>query len=128
MVLNTRGWDLASLLVCVSHTRRRVPCTLLHTCCPRRRVQLASAIADAIRDAGLNLNPAVEGNIVRVPVPKASKETRDATIKLVSKIAENAKTRIRHVRQAALDKLKKVEGTPTPRNAHHDTPTLCAQA
>jgi hypothetical protein len=52
----------------------------------------------------------VEGNVVRVPVPKPSKETRDATLKLVSKIAEAARSRIRRVRQAAMDKLKKVEG------------------
>ena len=72
--------------------------------------QMASAIADAIRDAGLNLNPAVDGSAVRVPVPKPSKETRDATLKLVSKIGEAARGRIRRVRQAAMDKLKKVEG------------------
>jgi ribosome recycling factor len=73
-------------------------------------VQLGPAIADAIRDAELNLNPSVDGNIVRVPVPKASKETKEATVKLISKIAENAKTRIRRVRQAAMDKLKKADG------------------
>jgi hypothetical protein len=71
---------------------------------------MANAIADAIRDAGLNLNPAVEGNNVRVPVPKPGKETRDATLKLVAKVSEAVKNRIRRVRQAAMDKLKKVEG------------------
>ena len=76
-------------------------------------MQLASAIADGIRSAGLNLNPSVDGTIVRVPVPKASKETRDATLKLVSKVAEAAKTRVRRVRQAAMDKMKKVEGVST---------------
>lgn len=68
-------------------------------------------IGDAIRNADLNLNPQVEGAIVRVPVPKASKETKEATIKLISKIAEAGKTRVRRVRQAALEKLKKMEGT-----------------
>ena len=71
---------------------------------------MAAAIADAIRDAGLNLNPSVDGNVVRVPVPKPSKETRDATLRLAAKIAEAARSRIRRVRQAAMDKLKKVEG------------------
>ena len=68
---------------------------------------LAGAIADAIRDADLGLNPAVDGDVVRVPVPKASKETRDAAAKLASKIAEHAKTRARRARAAALEKLKK---------------------
>jgi len=77
----------------------------------RSRMQLAPAIADAIRDAELNLNPIVEGNSLRVPVPKSSKETREATVKLVSKIAETAKTRIRRVRQAAMEKLKKASET-----------------
>lgn len=74
-------------------------------------MQLAPAIADAIRDADLNLNPIVEGNSLRVPVPKSSKETREATVKLISKIAEAAKTRVRRVRQAAMDKLKKASDT-----------------
>jgi ribosome recycling factor len=70
----------------------------------------ANAIADAIRDAGLNLNPAVDGALVRVPIPKTSKETRDATLKLVSKVAEAAKTRARRARADALERLKKATG------------------
>jgi ribosome recycling factor len=73
-------------------------------------LQVATAISNAIRDAGLNLNPAVEGNVIRVPVPKPSKESRDANLKLVSKVAESAKVNIRRIRQEALDKLKKMEG------------------
>jgi ribosome recycling factor len=71
---------------------------------------LATAISNAIRDAGLNLNPSVEGQGVKVPVPKPSKETRDTNLKLVAKIGEAAKAAIRRVRQGALDKLKKMEG------------------
>lgn len=71
---------------------------------------IASDIANAIRDADLGLNPNVDGNIVKVPVPKSSKESREANVKLISKIAEGAKTRIRRARQAALEKAKKVEG------------------
>lgn len=71
---------------------------------------LANAISNAIRDAGLNLNPSVEGQAVKVPVPKPSKETRDTNLKLVAKIGEAAKAAIRRVRQGALDKLKKMEG------------------
>lgn len=73
-------------------------------------LQLVHTVSDAIRDADLNLNPSVDGNSVRVPVPKSSKETREATVKLISKIAEQGKTRIRRVRQSALDELKKAAG------------------
>ena len=68
---------------------------------------LAHAIADGLRGADLNLNPSVEGNAVRVPLPKPSKESREAAAKLVSKLAEAAKTRVRRVRQAGMDALKK---------------------
>ena len=72
---------------------------------------LAPAIADAIRAVEeLNLNPSVDGNAVRVPVPRSNKETREATARLASKAAEAAKVRVRRLRQAALDRLKKQEG------------------
>jgi len=71
---------------------------------------IASDIEKAIRDADLGLNPSHDGQIIKVPVPKSSKESREANVKLISKIAEAAKTRIRRARQAALEKAKKVEG------------------
>jgi hypothetical protein len=93
-----------SLLVCVSGLVRALYTHVADA------LQVATAISNAIRDAGLNLNPAVEGNVIRVPVPKPSKESRDANLKLVSKVAESAKVNIRRIRQEALDKLKKMEG------------------
>ena len=77
---------------------------------PPTRPQLSTAIATAVRDAGLNLNPRVEGLVIKVPVPKPSRETRDANIKLAGKVAEAAKATIRRQRQAALDGLKKLDG------------------
>jgi len=68
---------------------------------------LAPAVGAAVRDAGLGLNPVVEAAVVRVPVPPPSRETREANLKLVAKIAEAAKAAIRRQRQAALDALKK---------------------
>lgn len=46
-------------------------------------------IVTAIRDAGMNLSPLVEGNTVVVHVPKPSKETREMQIKSVGKMAES---------------------------------------
>ena len=77
---------------------------------PTAHTQLAPAIADAIRNANLNLNPSADGGVVRVPVPKASKESRDATAKLVGSLAESTKGRIRRLRQTAMERVKKTEG------------------
>ena len=94
------------------HARARLTTPLAPRTAPRPAciAQLADTIGDAIRDADLNLNPQVEGSLVRVPIPKSSKETKEATVKLISKIAEAGKNRVRRVRQAAMEKLKKTEG------------------
>ena len=76
--------------------------------------QLSPAIASAVRDAGLNLNPVIEALAIKVPVPKPSRETRDANAKLAGKIAEAAKAAIRRQRQTALDALKKADGASAP--------------
>lgn len=65
------------------------------------------AVSNAIRDAGLGLNPSFDGQAVRVPVPKPTKESRQEGVKLAGKLAESAKVRVRKTRQAALDKIKK---------------------
>ena len=73
---------------------------------------LAGAISEAIREADLGLNPVDEGPgaPLRVPIPKASKESREAAVKLVSRAAEQAKVRVRRVRAGALGDLKKAAG------------------
>jgi len=68
---------------------------------------LSGAIAEAIRASDLGLNPQEEGNMLRVPIPKPSKETREAAAKQVSRIAEQAKVRVRRSRSGALEKAKK---------------------
>lgn len=49
---------------------------------------LVPAVTKALRDCGLNLNPTAEGTVVTVPVPKASKEKREDTVKLAKKAGE----------------------------------------
>ena len=71
---------------------------------------LVEPIAEAIRGADLGLNPQAEGSLLRVPVPRASKESREAAAKLVAAIAEQAKTRVRRVRAAELGRLKELTG------------------
>lgn len=49
---------------------------------------LVSSVTKALRDCGLNLNPIVDGSVVSVPVPKASKEKREDMVKIAKKAAE----------------------------------------
>lgn len=71
---------------------------------------LAPAIATAIRDSGLNLNPSVEDNVVKVPLPKVSKDVREASLKALAKVTEEAKQRVRSIRKDAVDALKDAKG------------------
>ncbi|KAI9302696.1 ribosome recycling factor domain-containing protein [Cunninghamella echinulata] len=64
------------------------------------------AVEKSIREAGLNLNPVVESKFIRVPIPKATKETKDKLIKIASQTAEQLKSRVRLVRQDGMKQLK----------------------
>ncbi|KAI9591743.1 ribosome recycling factor domain-containing protein [Syncephalis fuscata] len=70
---------------------------------------MISAVDKAIRSAGLNLNPTVDGKLLRVPIPKMTKQIRDEVAKQATQIAEQARSHIRAVRQDALKHLKKLE-------------------
>lgn len=70
---------------------------------------LAPAIEKAIRDAGLGLNPATAGTLIRVPLPPLSEERRKELVKVVHKLAEEGRIAVRHARTETLAKLKKVE-------------------
>lgn len=70
---------------------------------------IAGEIVKAIQKAELGLNPLVEGNIVRIPVPPLNEERRKDLVKLVKKHAEEGKVAIRNVRRDANDHLKKAE-------------------
>ena len=54
---------------------------------------LAQAIEKAIRDADLGLNPATQGNLIRVPLPALSEERRKELVKVVHKLAEEGRDR-----------------------------------
>jgi ribosome recycling factor len=70
---------------------------------------LVGAVEKAIRDAGLGLNPAADGNTVRVPIPELSQERRQELSKIAHKYAEHARVAVRNVRRDAMDSLKKME-------------------
>jgi ribosome recycling factor len=79
---------------------------------------LSSAVEKAIRDAGLGLNPASQGNLIRVPLPVLSEERRKELVKVVHKLAEEVRIAIRHARTEARDKLKKLDKVPEDDKKH----------
>ncbi len=67
------------------------------------------SVEKAIRAAGLGLNPVVEGQNLRVPIPPLTEERRRDLAKLAGKYAEQQKVAVRNVRRDAMDDLKKAE-------------------
>ena len=67
------------------------------------------AVEKAIRASGLGLNPIVDGQTLRIPVPPLTEERRKDLVKLAGKYAEQQKIAVRNVRRDANDDLKKAE-------------------
>jgi ribosome recycling factor len=72
---------------------------------------LISAIEKALRDSELGLNPQNQAGVIRVPLPALNEQRRKELVKVVHKLAEEARIGIRHARTAARDQLKKLEKT-----------------
>ena len=68
--------------------------------------KMTGAIEKAIRDAGLGLNPATQGEVVRVPMPALTEDRRRELIKVVRTEAENGRVAVRNVRRDAISHLK----------------------
>ncbi|EPP28931.1 ribosome-recycling factor, partial [Chlamydia psittaci 84-8471/1] len=66
-----------------------------------------SAISKGIIAANLNLQPDVEGSIVRIKIPEPTAEYRNEVIKQLRRKSEEAKVAIRNIRRESNDKLKK---------------------
>src|SRR5665213_3370597 len=60
---------------------------------------LAKAVDKAIRDAGLGLNPQLDGQLLRIPIPELNEERRRELAKLAAKYAEQARIAVRNVRR-----------------------------
>lgn len=67
---------------------------------------LLSVVEKAIRTAELGLNPANDGNVIRVPIPPLNEERRREMVKLLHKLAEEGRVAVRHVRQEANKSIK----------------------
>ena len=69
----------------------------------------AKATEKAIRESNLGLNPQVDGQLLRIPLPDLSEERRRELSKIAAKYAEGARIAIRNVRRDGMDSLKKME-------------------
>ncbi len=63
-------------------------------------------IENSILESGLGINPQIDGQIIRLPIPKLSEERREELSKLASKYAENSKVVIRNLRREFIDSQK----------------------
>ncbi len=63
-------------------------------------------IEQGILTANIGLNPAVDGQLIRVPIPELSRERREDLIKVANKMAEDGRIGIRAARHTAMDALK----------------------
>ena len=69
---------------------------------------MIAKVEKAIRDGDLGLNPATNGDLIRVPMPMLTEERRRELIKVVKSEGEDAKVAMRNVRRDANDVLKKL--------------------
>ena len=66
-------------------------------------------IEKAIQNADIGLNPATDGDIIRIPIPALSEERRKELTKVASKAAEDTKVSIRSHRRTGIDQLSKLK-------------------
>jgi ribosome recycling factor len=73
----------------------------------------------AIRASGLGLNPIVDGQNLRIPIPPLTEERRKEIAKIAGKYAEQQRIAIRNIRRDANDDLKKAEKDGTISQDEH---------
>jgi ribosome recycling factor len=70
---------------------------------------LVKATDKAIREAGLGLNPQIDGQLLRIPIPELNEERRKELVKLAHKYAEQGRVAVRNIRRDGMEALKKAE-------------------
>ena len=63
-------------------------------------------VEKAIRNAGLGINPIIDGQVIRLPIPDLTEERRKELAKLANQYAEKARIAARNVRRDGMDALK----------------------
>src|SRR5467141_5027484 len=72
----------------------------------------ASTVQDierALKESKIGITPAVDGKIIRLPIPELSEERRKDLVRSLGKMAEEARVRVRSNRRTALDEVKKLK-------------------
>nr|XP_060613768.1 ribosome-recycling factor, mitochondrial [Anolis sagrei ordinatus] len=70
-----------------------------------------AAAVKAIRESGMGLNPEADGTLLRIPVPKVTREHRESLAAVAKQLTNKAKDSLRKVRAAAVSRTKKAKGT-----------------
>ena len=81
---------------------------------------LVSATEKAIRESGLGINPVVDGQNIRIPIPPLTEERRTELTKVAAKYAEQARVAVRNIRQDGMNKAKTAEGGEDEQKRLHD--------
>lgn len=71
--------------------------------------QMVGAVDRGIREANLGLNPIVDGQNLRIPLPDLNEERRRELVKVAHNYAETARVAVRHVRRDGMDEVKRAE-------------------
>ncbi len=74
---------------------------------------VVAAVEKSLRESRLGLNPIMEGQLLRIPIPELNEERRQEIAKVAHTYAEQARIAVRNVRRDGMDKLKHLE-----RDAH----------
>src|SRR5919198_5025485 len=72
----------------------------------------ASTVQDierALKESKIGITPAVDGKVIRLPIPELSEERRKELVRALGKMAEEARVRVRANRRTALDEAKKLK-------------------
>jgi ribosome recycling factor len=70
--------------------------------------KMVAVVEKAIRESDLGLNPATQGDLIRVPMPALTEERRRELTKVVKSEGETAKVAVRNLRRDANEQLKKL--------------------
>lgn len=81
---------------------------------------LVSATEKAIRESGLGINPVVDGQNIRIPIPPLTEERRTELTKVAAKYAEQARVAVRNIRHDGMNQAKTAEGGEDEQKRLHD--------
>lgn len=70
---------------------------------------MVASAEKAVRNAGLGLNPVVDGQTLRIPIPELNEERRAELTKVSGKYAEQSRIAVRNVRRDGMDTIKRLE-------------------